>query len=1161
MGNNVTLKSIFAKRVDRPIEGVIKADDEGSLLLEFEEYVLTNEIEKRLEAFLEAYNNYQGANGVWISGFFGSGKSHLLKILALLLENRLIDNIHVFDTFISKCGDNELLRGDLKRAIAIPSQSILFNIDQKADIISKTQVDALLAVFVKVFDEACGYYGKQPYIAQFERELDRDNLLQKFKDSFSEISSHDWEWGRIRSKRVASDIDKAYEMATGQQVSNILDKYDRSYKLSIEDFAEQINAYINQQEKDFRLNFFVDEVGQYVADNVKLMTNLQTVAESLATKCKGRAWVIVTAQEDMNTVVGERSKQQSNDFSKIQARFKCRMKLTGADVAEVIKKRLLMKNKDGNGILSGIYDTQKNNFKTLFDFADGSQTYKNFQDQDDFAKTYPFIPYQFTMFQTAIQNLSQHNAFEGKHTSVGERSMLGVFQQVAIHIGDYKIGQLATFDLMFEGIRTALKAQIQSSISVAEKNLDDEFAVRLLKTLFLVKYIKGFKATIRNLSVLMLEYFDQNQPELKKKVEKSLKLLVIQSYIQRNGDLYSYLTDEERDIETEIKNTDVESKEVTDELAKIIFDQVIKNRKIRYDDNSQDYPFTRKLDDNLQGREYELAIHVVTPFHENSENMSLLHSQSLGRDELLVIMPSDERFVRDILMYKRAEKYIRQNISITQQKSITDILRSKGSQNHDLYLEIEQRTRTLLGKARLFVGGTEIEIGGEDAQTRIIKGFNELIGRAYSNLRMLRGHTYSENDIGKFLKSTEPNVFSDNLPESEQEVVAFIQSNNQTGVRTTLKNLIEHFERKPYGWYFAAILCTIAKLSARGKLDLTSDSNPLDNTELEKALRNTRIHGDIVIRPQIDFTPSQVRSLKEFFGNFFDAPPKSGEAKSLGQETGEAFQKMIDDDLKPLLSRSDQYPFQSQLSTAIDQLKEISGKSYTWYLTELKQQADDLLDIKEKTLDPIRKFMSGSQKEIFDSVTKFIQTQSPNFSYLGNDAKELQDKISNVNCLEGNNIQQLKASLSSLEQEVTAKVQEEIASAKKMADSLQKQLEEMSDFAKLADAHKKDLIESFQQFNKSIECQTVIAVILDLKRTFEESEYRSLLSRMSELASKQDSGSSKTKKPPVVYVSSKDVHIPFAKKILMDEADVERYVEALRKALIEEIKTGKRIQI
>ena len=455
----MTLKTIFKKPVDRPIEGVIKADDEASLRLEIEEYVLTNEVEKRIESFLDAYNTYEGANGVWVSGFFGSGKSHLLKMLALILENREINGSCALDLFLPKCGDNEILRGDLNRAVAIPSKSILFNIDQKADVISKTQTDALLAVFVKVFDEMTGFYGKQGHIAQFERDLDSRGIYEEFKVAYRVLSGKSWETGREQALLESKNIAKVYAQVTGDTEASaigILDKYRNQYRVSIEDFAEQVKAYVDRQSPNFRLNFFIDEVGQYIAGNVKLMTNLQTIAESLATKCRGRAWVIVTAQEDMHTVVGEMSRQESNDFSKIQARFLNRMKLTSADVAEVIQKRLLMKNDEGVSLLSEVYHSEANNFKTLFDFADGSQTYRNYQDRDHFIHSYPFIPYQFALFQSTIQTLSQHNAFEGKHSSVGERSMLGVFQQVAIQIGDHKIGQLATFDLMFEGIRTEI---------------------------------------------------------------------------------------------------------------------------------------------------------------------------------------------------------------------------------------------------------------------------------------------------------------------------------------------------------------------------------------------------------------------------------------------------------------------------------------------------------------------------------------------------------------------------------------------------------------------------------------------------------------------------------------------------------------------------------
>lgn len=1183
----MTLKTIFNKPVDRPIEGVIKADDEACLRLEIEEYVLTNEVEKRLESFLDAYNNYEGANGVWVSGFFGSGKSHLLKMLALLLENRQIDGASALDLFLPKCGDNEILRGDLKRAVAIPSKSILFNIDQKADVISKTQIDALLAVFVKVFDEMCGYYGKQGHIAQFERDLDSRGLYEQFKSAYESTAGRTWQKGREQALLETKNIAKAYAQATGDDEGSamgILDKYRSQHRVSIDDFAEQVHAYIERQPPDFRLNFFVDEVGQYIAENVKLMTNLQTIAESLATKCRGRAWVIVTAQEDMGTVVGEMGNQQGNDFSKIQARFANRMKMTSADVAEVIQKRLLMKTEEGVRLLSEIYHAQSNNFKTLFDFADGSQTYRNFQDRDHFIQSYPFIPYQFALFQSVIQNLSQHNAFEGKHSSVGERSMLGVFQQVAIQIGNHEIGQLATFDLMFEGIRTALKSNIQRAIIQAENHLDDPFAIRLLKTLFLVKYVKEFKPTIRNLCVLMLDGFNQDLPKLRKRVEEALSLLEQQTYVQRNGELYEYLTDEEKDVEQEIKNTEVESSDVAAELEKIVFDHVIKHRKIRYDKNGQDYPFSRKLDDRLYGREYELAINVISPFHEHAENEQMLRASSTYKsDELFIVMPPDERLVRDILMYKRAEKYIRQNISITQQEAVKRILSDKGYQNQERYADLRQRVQTLLGKARLFIAGSDVETSSEDVQTRITSGFHELISRAYPYIRMLRGVTYSEEMIKAILSNKGGSLLgtdSTSLTESEQELLAFIQSNNRGGVRTTLKNLLEKFERKPYGWYYAAVLCNLASLCARGKVEVRADGNLLEDNELERALRNTHGHGNVVLEPQVEFTASQVRALKEFFEDFFDAPPRSSEAKALGKETGTALQDLMHQ-LNPLAAQASQYPFLNALTPVLEKLKELTGKPYTWYLTELTRQEDALLDMKESVIDPVRKFMSGPQKGIFDSARKFVQNQEPNFAYIeGDESAQIVASLTDPECFKGNRMQQVKTQVETLQEKVTAQIEAEIAKAKETVAALKGRLCGMAEFSALNGEQQEQVTRPFNEFNLGLERQKLIAVIRDTLRRFEESDYQRLLSQMTSWAqpapapepapepgqpATPDEGLSPTPpvkpEPRIEYVPSRSVKVSFDKAWLADETDVERYLESMREALLEEIRKGKRIQI
>lgn len=1183
------LKTIFRKPVDRPIEGVIKADDEACLRLEIEEYVLTNEVEKRLESFLYAYNNYEGANGVWVSGFFGSGKSHLLKILALLIENRIIDGESTLELFLPKCTDNEILSADLKKAVAIPSKSILFNIDQKADVISKTQIDALLAVFVKVFDEMCGYYGKQGHIAQFERDLDSRGLYEQFKSSYESIAGKTWQKGREQALLEAKSIAKAYAQVAGDDESTamgILDKYRSQYSVSIEDFADKVNAFVERQasligNKEFRLNFFVDEVGQYIAENTKLMTNLQTIAESLATRCRGRAWVIVTAQEDMGAVVGEMSKQQGNDFSKIQARFANRMKLTSADVAEVIQKRLLTKTEDGVNLLSDIYHAQSNNLKTLFDFADGSKTYRNFQDRDHFIHCYPFIPYQFALFQSAIQNLSLHNAFEGKHSSVGERSMLGVFQQVAIHIGDHELGQLATFDLMFEGIRTALKSQIQKAVIQAESHLDAPFAIRLLKTLFLVKYVKEFKPTVRNLCVLMLSGFDEDIPALRKRVEEALNLLEQQTYVQRNGELYEYLTDEEKDVEQEIKNTEVESADVAGELERIIFDHIIKQRKIRYDsagskDQGQDYNFSRKLDDRLHGREYELAIHVISPFHEHAENEQMLRTNSTYKmDELFVVMPSDERLMRDILMYKRTEKYIRQNISTTQQESVKRILHEKGAKNSERQAELQQRTQLLLSKAKLLVAGTEIEISSEDAQTRIVRGFHELVSRAYPNLRMLRGINYSEDMIKTILSNKDATLFGNDattLAESEQELLAYIQSNSRGGVRTTLKSLLEKFERKPYGWYYAAILCILASLCARGKVEARIDSNPLDEGDLEKALRNTHGHGNVILDPQIEFTASQVRILKDFYANFFDAPPSASEAAALGKETGTKLQELLHQ-LTPLAAQASQYPFLMALTPVISELKELTGKPYIWYLTELSRQEDALLDLKENVIDPIRKFMGGAQKGIYDDARHFVQIQEPNFSYIeGEEHTQVIAGLIDPACFRGSRMQQVKTQLDSLKIKVDAAVKGIREKALENLRTMQKRMQEMDEYQSLPEPRRADLDKPYQDLMQDIERQQLIAVINDRLRYFEDHGYQKILARMVEMAAPKStesgelssSGSSKdrqVKEPRIEYVNSRQLRVSYDKAWLANEADVDRYLDSLRKAMLEEISKGKRIQI
>ena len=1161
------LKQIFAKPVDRPIEGVIKADDLTSLKLEVEEYVITNEVSKSLTKFLEAYNNYQGANGVWISGFFGSGKSHLLKMLALLLENQAIDGKLALEYFLPKCQEDAFLKGGLNKATAIPSNSILFNIDQKADTISKTETDAVLSVFVKVFNEMRGYYGKQGYVAKFELDLDTRGVYEDFQQAFKEIAGTSWKRGREQIILEKNNVAKAYARVSESSVEsqkNIVDAYRDDYKLSIEDFAEQVNAYIQDQEPGFRLNFFVDEVGQYIADNVKLMTNLQTIAESLATKCKGQAWLIVTAQDDMSKVLGKMGKQQTTDFSKIQARFKTRVKLTSQNVDEVIEKRLLNKNDQGKQVARKLYRAEENNFGTLFDFADGATTYRNYRDEAHFVDAYPFVPYQFTLFQSSIETLSAHEAFEGKHQSVGERSMLEVFQEVVKRIAEEEVGELATYDLMFEGLQATLKAQTQGAIWKADKHLSNDFAKRILRALFLVKYVEGFNATPRNLRVLMQSRFDQDLPALQEKMKQALTLLESQTYIQRSGNEYEYLTDEEKDIEQEIKNTEVDSGDVNDTLEEIVFSDIIRDRKIRYDVTGQDYSFTKKVDDRIIGRRQELAIHLVTPFHENIDAPDILRANSLGKPELMVVLPADVRLMEDLLLYKKTDKYVRLNRTSAQRESIQEIIYRKGSQNNQRFKEIKNRARSLMAQAKLYVSGEKIKVAAKDPKSRVIKGFNELVVKTYPNLRMLRAVSYEEEDIRKYLELTKGSMFdgeSTDLTEPEQEVLAHLKSNQRVGVLTTVKSLVETFTQKPYGWYLAAIQCQVAMLHGRGKIEARSDANILDGDNLERALKNTHGFSNVILEPRTEYTSSQLRRLKDFYNDFFDQPPVAQAARALGKETKDALRVLLGE-LRELHAQREQYPFLAVLEEPIQTVESVIPQNYTYFLEELPSQEEALLDMKEDILDPVRRFMRGNNKGIYDRVRHFVQEQGPNFSDVKGDAPQrLQAILQDPACYTGDKMRTAKTLFEDLKAHIETLVEEERQRAVQAVQRLKESIQAIDEYAQLASNQIEQLERSFQRVQDQIQLEHLIAVMRDRVRRFESDDYIRLLEKIDRWTQSEEKDNQGVAEPRPIYIARDELPVPFARPYLATEADVEAYLEKFKEVMLKTLRDGKRIQV
>ena len=1173
------LKELFSQDINRPIETVIKADDQEHIFQEVDEYVVTREITKKMATFFDAYNNYQGANGVWISGFFGSGKSHLLKILSYVLENKQFNGYSLGEMFANKISDDEMLRGDVLSATRIPSQSILFNIDQQAQITSKGEEDAVLNVFYKVFYDHLGYLGAQRHVAEFERWLDNENHFKEYWEAYEQHTGEPWH--NARRKYFDPRVKKAIAEVLAKMFSQPVDEYEgivdtmrKDVVTSVDDFVTKVSEYIKQQTSGFRLNFFVDEVGQYISDNSKLMLNLQTIAETLASRTRGASWVLVTSQEDMESVIGDMNKRQQNDFSRIQARFKIKIPLTSANVDEVIEKRLLSKKDEAGKHLHSVWMKEQANLETLLSFTELGVQFRGFRDEVDFSGKYPFIPYQFDLFQQCIRALSDHNAFQGRHASVGERSMLGVFQDVMQQLGEKESGQLVSFDLLFEGLRSTIRGEIQNAIILAEKQLDDEFAIRILKALFLVKYYQPFKTTTRNISVLMIGHINVDLARHEKLVKEALALLEQQIYIQRNGEVYEFLTDEEKDIEKEILNTEIDNQAVTQLIKENIFDRIIRDSRIRYLENKADYEFCSKVDGMIVGREKELTLEIITPNSDDYGNETKYKAQTLGYNNMaLFVLPPNERILQDLRLYLKTDKYIKQS-KTTGNESYKRILFDKGQQNIQRAKTIELQLRHLLGESTVYLNGSRHETGSSsDGRTKVFNVFQDLVKLAYPNLKMIGSVLYTENTIKDTIRGRNDELWSGtdaNLSQAENEVVNLISRRKKQMERTSLADIRDHFAKKPYGWYPNAIWTIIALVFKRGRIEAREDSNILDEEELLRAIMNNRAHSNVLLTPMAGIDPKMLARLKQVYQDTFDESCPVNEARDVALHFKKKIAAMADE-VKTLLNSKDNYPFLNELTSLLDLLNKLKEKEYHYFLESIDGFEDELLDAKEDVFSPIQKFWNGGQKQIFDQIRLFVTGNQSNLQFVnGDELKVLQSAYEHPKPYTSTIIRDAKSAMDALQQKVFDLIDSEREKALKAIEDKMESLQARDEFSGLSDTDKQKLLTPFREQQRLVREQRFIANLQQTTGAVERILTQQL-NEMMELAKQpereyppqggEEGGTPVIAEPPIHYVAKNTIKITFDKTELRTEKDVEEYAEELKKAYIEHIRKNRRINL
>jgi hypothetical protein len=896
----VIIRDLFEKKIDRPINGVIKADqrDHESIWQELDEYVITPQLTDYLRRFFDAYlAGFDRPNdpviasrmGCWVSGFFGSGKSHFIKILSYLLENieaidpetglpkqasAFFDDIKVKDS---------MLRADMQRASQYPADVILFNIDAKAD--SKTDRDVILQVFLRVFNEKLGFSGDAPHIANMERYLVTKGAYEAFKQAFQQSNGSTWEKERDAVDFLRDDVVHALSIALGMSEDSAASWFDNgrdTYRINIEGFAELVRDYLQTKPANHRILFLVDEIGQFISDRTELMLNLQTVTEQLGTQCNGRAWVVVTSQADIDAAIGDANKSKSQDFSKIQGRFHTRLSLASSNTDEVIGQRLLSKTEGAHAELRDVFASKGDIINNQLAFSAEGVTLRTYRDAADYVKYYPFAPYQFTLLSKIFEAIRRHGA-TGKHLSKGERSLLDAFQTAAKSVLDQAIDCMVPLHEFYPSIESFLESTVKYSIDTAEQQvggLFEPFDIQLLKTLFLIKYIPEIvKGTVDNLATLSVDEIDADKIVLKQTVQKSLARLEKQNLVNRNGDDWMFLTHEEQDIAREIGHEIIASDELTRKLAALIFDEAFKNQtKVRHRDTKGDYEFNRLLDGKpYKTSTHELTLELITEFNDEygSYTDARLRMHSMANPARAILkLPAGERMYEELLSYLKIEQYISNKYENASQAG-KKILNFMKEENRERLERISLQLEALLGSAQLYAVGGAVPIKAGNPGSVLDETINYLVSNTYSKLGYLKPCANPFDEIREVL-TAETNLQSSLLTSGDapnalamKEVAEFLHLKTGLG-GVSLEDVVAHFNRIPYGWKPDwEIVHLVARLFMAGEITLMTDNTALTPAAAVEPLTKQARFRQICILKRKKTGAVELKKARDLFKTLF----------------------------------------------------------------------------------------------------------------------------------------------------------------------------------------------------------------------------------------------------------------------------------------------------
>ena len=986
------IEQIFQEDINRKINGVVKVDQDATdvLVQELDEYVITRDLKKHFITFFnnygESFHEETADIGVWISGFFGSGKSHFLKMLSYLLANREVKGIRTVERFRKKFADDPATFMLIDSVTKGHTDTILFNIDIEGSI--NKDKTAVLRVFAKMFYNYLGFYGENLKVAKLEQFIEKRGKTEEFRRVFEEKNGGAWTESRDAFAFFEDDIVETLKEVLGMSEDAARNWFNgtETVETSIAQLVSEMKEYVNTKPDDFRLLFMADEVGQYVGGDTDMLTNLQSLVEKIGNECGGKIWVVCTGQEAIDEII----KARVDEFSRIQARFKTRLSLTSSSADEVIQKRILKKKPEVEPALEEVYNQNDSVLRNLFSFTGAMLDIKGYTGPQDFVRNFPFVPYQFITMQKVFAEIRKHGN-SGKHLSGGERSMLSGFQEAAQKIQDKDEYALAPFYLFYDTVHTFLDSAIRRVIERCQKAADngdgiEQQDVNVLKLLYLIRYVDDIPANLDNIVILMADDIRIDKITMRKTVGASLDRLLSQNYIGRTGDTYNFLTDEEQDIQRDIyKNTQVDTSAIVERIGQMIFADIYTTKKYRH--GKYDFLFDQMVDTtNIGAVTGGMRLHILTVAADAVEK-SELRLMTESKNQAIVVL-SETPYYESLEKAMKVRKYVKQRNVSQLPKSVQDIIRNHQDEATKYEASAEEDLKKAIIDAEFYVDGEHIEIKGGDAKNKLDQALEYLVTHVYSELSLVTKNAETDADVLAVLRGEHLNGVIEGMEENHDAAVRmeeYLEMQDTKKLPTSMADVQSRYQAIPYGWKEIDIAVVAAMLIYDQKVTIKYAGETIQpgNPKLPDMLRKKSEIGKTIISKRQVITATKMRSVKELLREYFDVMDVPDDEDGLVSFIIQKFeaQKAHYEELNKRYD-GHKYPDHALVREALRLMDSVLSqrKDNIALIDRLLKEEGALLDSMDDLLD-VEGFFKN-QVQVFDEAVRMERNLKNDLSYL-----------------------------------------------------------------------------------------------------------------------------------------------------------------------------------